>query len=109
MTETTLWLLILSIGLITFVWRISFILLWERITLPPLLTQGLRFAPVAVLSALIVPALLYREGQFDLSPANTRLFAGLIATAVAWYSRNVVLTITVGMLTLWLLQWMGVR
>lgn len=108
MTETTLWLLIFSIGLITFVWRISFILLWERITLPPWLTQGLRFVPVAVLSALIVPAILYRQGQLDISPTNARLFAGLLAAAVAWYSRNVVLTIIVGMLTLWLLQGLGV-
>ena len=65
----------------------------------------LRFVPIAALTALIWPDLLMPAGALDLSPANPRLLAGLIAALVAWRSQNIFLTIGVGMLALWGLQW----
>jgi branched-subunit amino acid transport protein len=35
---------------------------------------------------------------------NLRLYAGLMATAVAWYSRSMLLTLATGMIALWGLQ-----
>ena len=37
---------------------------------------------------------------------NLRLPAGLLAALVAWRTRNVLLTITAGMVALWLMQWL---
>ncbi len=91
-------------GLITFATRLSFIALLGRVETPPLLTRALRFVPPAVLSAIIFPELLVRDGALRLSPGNARLVAGVIAAAVAWRTRNVLLTIAVGMGALWILQ-----
>jgi branched-subunit amino acid transport protein len=100
-----LWLLLLAVGAVTFGYRLSFILLSERLKLPTLARRALRFVPVAVLSAIIAPALVFAQGTTpDFSPGNARLVAGVLAILVAWRTRNMLLTIAVGMGTLWLLQ-----
>jgi branched chain amino acid efflux pump len=99
------WLPALAVaGLVTFGIRLSFIALLGKVTLPPLLTRALRFVPPAVLSAIILPEVLVRGGAVDLHPANPRLVAGVLAALVAWRTRNVVLTIAVGMAALWTAQ-----
>ena len=55
MSSTSLWLTMLGMGTITYAIRLSFILLWGRITLPPALQRSLRFVPPAVFSAIIFP------------------------------------------------------
>jgi len=63
--------------------------------------------PAAVLSAIIAPELLMPGGTFNLSLGNERLLAGLVAVLVAWRTRNVLLTVGVGMGVLWVLQWLA--
>lgn len=104
MSDTALWLTILGAGLCTWLLRLSFIELWQWMSVPPLLNRALRYVPPAVLAALVVPALVRSGGPIDLSPDNLRLVAGILAAVVAWFSRNVLLTLAVGMGTLWLLQ-----
>lgn len=101
-------IIILAAGFFTFSIRFSFIALAGRIEMPIAVQRSLRFVPVAVLTALIVPALLTQSGTINLSLNNERLLAGIVAVGVAKYSKNVLLTIVVGMSVLWLLQWMGV-
>jgi branched-subunit amino acid transport protein len=98
-----LWLTIIAMGLITYALRLSLIGAFGQITLPPLLVRGLRFVPPAVLTAIIVPELVLPSGQLDLSLGNVRLMAGSLAAVVAWRSQNVILTVGVGMVTLWVL------
>ena len=45
------------------------------------------------------------HGAFDLSLANPRWMAGVLAIALAVTTRNATATIGIGMLALWLLQW----
>jgi branched-subunit amino acid transport protein len=97
------WLpLFVAAGLVTFAIRLSFIALLGRVQLPALLTRSLRFVPPAVLSAIILPEILVKDGALDLRPGNVRLIAGVVAAVVAWRTRNVVLTIAVGMAALWM-------
>lgn len=100
----TLWLAIIVAGLLTYGQRLSFIALWERLHMPRGLRRGLRFVPVTVLVALIVPDLFFREGVLVVSAGNERLVAGLVAALVAWRTRNVLVTIVAGMAVLLLLQ-----
>lgn len=101
-----IWLIMLIGGLITFGLRFSLIyLLGEgRFEVPDTMRRALHYVPPAVLSAIIFPELLYQNGAFDLSLGNTRLVAGIIAILVAWFSRNTLLTILVGMAALLILQ-----
>lgn len=104
MSPTVLWLTLIAGGVITYAIRLSLIVTWGRVTLPPVLRAGLRFVPPAVLSAIILPEILRRDGALDLSFGNTRLLAGVIAALVAWRTRNALLTIAAGMAALWILQ-----
>jgi branched-subunit amino acid transport protein len=90
-------------GLITFAIRLSFIYLWGRVDVPPRMRSALRFVPAAVLSAIVLPELVMPTGTLNLSLHNFRLLAGCLAILVAWRTKNVLVTIIVGMaLLLWL-------
>jgi len=91
-------------GLITFGMRFSFIYLFGRFEVPETMRRALHYVPPAVLSAIIFPELMLRDDVLNISLDNTRLLAGLVAILVAWYSKNILLTIIVGMLVLFLLQ-----
>jgi branched-subunit amino acid transport protein len=104
MSNATMALAIVGMGLITYGIRLSLFLLPAHIELPSWLLRALRYVPAAVLSAIILPEMLLPGGSFDLSPGNERLLAGLIAVVVAWRTRNVLWTVVAGMVALWLLQ-----
>jgi len=69
--------------------------------------RALEFVPPAVLSAIVFPELLLRDGTIAVDTGNHRLFAGLLAIAVAWRFRKTMPTIAIGMGVLWLLQAVG--
>lgn len=98
-----LWLIVMAMGLVTFGIRLVPIVLLGRIEIPLAVQRALRFVPPAVLTAIIVPELLYRNNQVDVSPTNVRLLAGLIAIVVAWRTKNALITIGIGMIALWIL------
>jgi branched-subunit amino acid transport protein len=100
----SLWLVILLAGLLTFGTRLSFILLLDRIKVPDWFRRGLRFVPVAVLSAIILPDLATHNATLDLSLRNPQLYAGALAVLVAWRTKNVLLTILAGMVALLVFQ-----
>lgn len=100
----TLWLTIIIIGLLTYAIRLSFILFFSRIDIPALLQRALRFVPMAVLSAIVFPALFLPKETLALSYSNARLIAGIVAVIIAWRTKNVLVTLVVGMGTLYLVQ-----
>jgi len=100
------WLLLIGMGLVTYAIRLSLIVLIGRVDVPPIIQRALRFVPPAVLSAIIFPELLRPGGTLDLSFGNVRLLAGVLAAGIAWRTKNVLLTIGVGMAALWVLQLM---
>jgi branched-subunit amino acid transport protein len=98
-----LWLIVLGMGIITYAIRLSFIVMGERVQVAAVFRRGLKYVPTAVLSAIILPEILQPGGTLDVSWGNGRLLAGLIAALVAWRTQNVLWTIAVGMVVLWLL------
>ena len=99
-----LWLIVIAMGIVTFGIRLVPIVLLGRIEIPLMVQRALRFVPPAVLTAIVVPELLYHNNQIDVSPTNVRLLAGLIAIGVAWRTKNALITIGAGMVALWVLQ-----
>jgi branched-subunit amino acid transport protein len=100
-----IWLVMLLGGLFTFGMRFSFIYLLGRFELPEPARHALRFVPPAILTAIVVPELFVRSGEIQISLTNFRLLAGVLAVIVAWRTRNTLLTILAGMLSLVLLEW----
>jgi branched-subunit amino acid transport protein len=99
-----IWLVMLLGGLITFGMRFSFIYLFGRFHIPEALRKALHYVPPAVLSAIIFPELFLHDGALSLSFSNPRLLAGLVAIAIAWFTKNTLITILAGMIALFLLQ-----
>lgn len=99
-----IWLVMCLGGLLTYLIRLSFIALSGKVTFPSWLQRSLRYVPPAVLSAIIFPEILYSTGEFNLALNNPRLIAGLLAALIGWKTRNMLLTILVGMTCLLLLQ-----
>ena len=105
----TLWLMLLVIGAITYAIRLSCIGLLGQRDMPALLLKALHFVPIAVLPAIILPQLFLRNNMLALSIQNPRWIAGILAAIVAWRTRNVLLTIAVGMVALWVLEFLLAR
>ena len=105
--ELTIWLLIFAVGAVTYTARLSFIALFARRDMPPLLAEALKHVPVAMLTAIVVPAVVFiPAGVLRIDFGNPKLIAALVAGAVAWWTRSAVTTIVVGMCTLWLLRYL---
>lgn len=100
----SIWLIILLGGLLTFLIRLSFIFLLEHIAVPEWFKRSLRFVPAAVLSAIILPELSAPNGALNISWRNPQLLSGVVAILVAWRTKNVFLTIAVGIIALLIFQ-----
>ena len=99
-----LWTVILAVGALNYLSRLSFIALFARRTMPPLLVRALRYVPPAMLTALILPMVADSHGGAA-DFATPRVAAAVIATAVAFATRSTLGTLGAGMVALWLLQW----
>ena len=95
---------IVVIGVGTYVIRTSFIAVLGTRGVPPILESPLRYVAPAVLAAIAAPPILAYSGPVDLTPANLRLVAALAAGVVAWRTRNIGLTIVVGLAGLAILE-----
>lgn len=92
------WVIVVAGGLITFLQRFSFLAVAERAAqVPPKVREALRMIPAAALAALVAPAVFRAgpEGAVDL--LNPRVLAAALAIAVMWRTRQVLLTLTVGL------------
>lgn len=102
-----IWVVILGLSVGTFVLRASFLLGIDWLDgLPPAFEQALPYVPTAVFAALVAPRLLLVDGSLTITPQNERLVAGLVGIVVAWYTENIIATVTAGMATLWLILWL---
>ena len=103
---SAIWIVMLAIGILTFLTRLSFIFILEKWQPSDIINRALRFVPVAVLTAIFIPEIATTNGELALGIGNLRLLAGLIAIFVAWRTKSALWTIGVGMLSFWLLSWL---
>ena len=89
--------LIAGMALVTFLTRYPPLLIVGRVPLPKRVFQALRFVPVAVLVAIIAPAMLMPAGTLDIRPQNAYWVAGVVSILIAWRTRNLLWTIIGGM------------
>jgi branched-subunit amino acid transport protein len=101
---TSIWYPIIIVGILTFLTRLSFIVLSNKIKLHPKVQGAFRYIPIAVLSAIIFPE-LFQFHDANIILAFPRIIAGLFAILIAARTRNIILTITGGMLILYIMQY----
>jgi|SRR4051794_14964058 branched-subunit amino acid transport protein len=91
-------IMVAGMALVTFLIRYPTMVLVGKIPLPDRVFRALRYVPPAVLAAIIVPSLLMPDGKtVFISPTNSYLVAGIIAVVISWRSKNLLLTIVLGM------------
>jgi branched-subunit amino acid transport protein len=96
--ETTI--AILGLALITVLTRGFFLLTERDIPIPAWLRQGLRYAPLAALAAVVVPEVVLTHGQLIRTWMDARLFAVAAASVYFYWRRDILGTILVGMAVL---------
>ncbi len=104
-----LWLVIVVVGALNYLSRLSFIAFFARRSVPPALARTLRYVPVAMLTALIVPMVLPGPPLVVPDVPTPRIVAALVAGVVAWLTHSTPKTLVAGMLALWLLQALAAR
>ena len=91
-------IMVAGMALVTFLIRYPTMVLVGKIPLPDRIFRALRYVPPAVLAAIIVPSVLMPDGKtLFISPTNSYLVAGILAVVIAWRSKNLLLTIVLGM------------
>jgi branched-subunit amino acid transport protein len=100
--------LILGMTAITFLIRYAFFALGDRLAFPPLAHRALRFVPVAVLTAIIMPMVLLPDGaHWQISWHNPWLLGAGVTGVIAWRFHHLLASITGGMLVFFLFRWIA--
>jgi len=99
-------IIIAGMAVVTLLVRYPLLALLGKLSLPESIFRALKYVPPAVLTAIIVPAVLFKGDQFVINYTNDYLVAGVVSVFVAWRSKNLLFTIVVGMATLLIWRWL---
>lgn len=88
---------ILGLAVITIVSRAFFMIPERELPLPDWLKRGLKYAPLAALTAVIAPEILMTHGEFIDTFMDARLPAVVCASVYYFWRRGILGTIVVGM------------
>jgi branched-subunit amino acid transport protein len=100
--ETTV--AILGLALLTVLTRAFFLIPERELPLPEWLQQGLRYAPLAALVAVVAPEIVLTNGELISTWKDARLPAVLVASAYYFWRRGILGTIISGTTVLLLLK-----
>ena len=91
---------IVGLTVLTVATRGFFFLTKREIPIPDWLTQGLRYAPLAALAAVVVPEVVLLQGEMIDTWQDARLYAAAAGAAYFWRHRGILGTILCGMAVL---------
>lgn len=94
----------IGLAAITLASRGFFVLSEREIPLPGWLRQGLRYAPLAALMAVIAPEVVLTQGQLVGHWREPRLFAAAAGVAYYFWRRGILGTIVTGTAVLLMLR-----
>lgn len=93
-------LAILGLAAITIGTRGFFLYPERELPMPPWLKQGLRYAPLAALAAVVAPEIITTHGHLIATFKDARIYATLAATAYFFWRRGILGTIVTGTLVM---------
>ena len=105
--RTEILLIIGGMALVTYFTRVGSLVILRYSGIPAYAKAWLKHIPTAILTALIVPARFLPRGYLDISLHNHYLLAGAVAGVTAYKSRNIVLSLIVGFVLLFVLKKTG--
>ena len=93
-------LAILGLAVITVATRGFFLYPERDVPMPAWLKQGLRYAPLAALAAVVAPEIVMTQGHLIATFKDARLYGTLAATAYFFWRRGILGTIVTGTLVM---------
>ena len=97
-----IWIVMIISGVMTFAARFSMIGLFQNRELPKVFQQLLTYVAPSVLAAIIIPdVLLINDAVMVMD--NPKIPAFILAMIAAAITRNVLVTISTGMIALWMI------
>jgi branched-subunit amino acid transport protein len=87
---------IVGLALLTLLTRGFFLLPEREVPIPAWLRQGLRYAPLAALAAVVVPEIVMSQGELISTVKDARLYAAAAAAAYFFWRRGILGTIVTG-------------
>lgn len=88
MDQEAIFLTILGMALATYIPRLLPVWILSSKSLPQPIVAWLRHVPVAVLAAMLFPAIFVQDSQVDVSSGNLFLWAAFPTLLVAWKTRS---------------------
>ena len=97
--NTDLWTIavILGLAIVTVITRSFFFISRKEFNLPHWAQRGLQYAPIAALSAVIIPEIVMTQGQLISTLQDARIYGALAGAAIFYWRRNTLACIIGGM------------
>ena len=104
MTLVTGIIAIIGLALLTVLTRAFFLLPERELPIPGWLQQGLRYAPLAALVAVVAPEIVMTQGELISTWKDARLPAVVVASVYYFWRRGILGTIVSGTAVLLVLE-----
>ncbi|NLM10230.1 MAG: AzlD domain-containing protein [Clostridiaceae bacterium] len=96
--------IILGMSIVTYLPRVLPIIVLSKTEAPEWFMRWLKYIPVAVLSALLVPEILVSENVVNLSLTNKNLLAAIPCFLIAYKTKNLFITVITGIIAMLILN-----
>jgi branched-subunit amino acid transport protein len=96
MSPLEIFLLTLGMAAITLLCRAFFMLTDQELPMPKWLREGLHYAPIAALAAVVAPELVMTQGHLVDTWRDARIFGALAGLAFYAWKRSLFATIVCG-------------
>ncbi|WP_448213564.1 AzlD domain-containing protein [Colwellia sp. MEBiC06753] len=90
-------LMLIGMFIVTFGVRYVLFAMADTIVFPHWLKRALNYVPIAVLTAIIFPAVFMPKGQIWLSLENAYIIGAIVAVLVSVWRKNMLLTVIIGL------------
>ena len=97
------WLSIIVAGILTYFTRMTMITLVNRDMLGDKIKAVLEYVPSAVFPAIIFPAIFINDYGLFVEINDPKIFAAIVAVIVGYLSKNIIATISSGLVSYWFL------
>ena len=87
MSEFWIYVLIAGLGGVTVVTRCFFFMVDQELPFPAWADRGLRYAPIAALSAVIIPEIVMKHGALISDWRDARIYAAAVGAAFYFWRR----------------------
>jgi branched-subunit amino acid transport protein len=96
MSHLEIFFTILGMAAVTLLFRSFFLLPEEDLPMPNWLREGLRYAPMAALAAVVAPEILMTQGHVIHTLRDARIFGAMAGLAIFAWRRDLLWTILAG-------------